>query len=359
MLPITGGHLYLGYRPEYVRKNYQEIVAGGGGAPRVWQDVIWEFLATGDPDAALANYRADNSLVSEEGESRAHTFHWIRHLAALGTVDTSVTADSPLAMTFVRNGNRTYVAANVGDSSLTVTFSTGVRLTVAPGETGTTGASTWSGGAGRAGGAPATSPSSATTSPPISSPSTTARRQHHSTVDNTDDTGTVDECTAYRTGDRAEPGGPVLRRRRQPVRAGERRPRDVPCARWFHQPRRNALSGKSFRRTWTQRSVHGRVDCVCAGGGFRHGCRQCRADPGVLRLHRQRQLGSGGDLPIFCDRSGGGSRELHPANRFGIGHRPVGRAGRWHRAGGDLECAVGPGASPTVAGGSSVSLPFG
>ena len=28
MLPITGGHLYLGYRPEYVRKNYQEIVAG-------------------------------------------------------------------------------------------------------------------------------------------------------------------------------------------------------------------------------------------------------------------------------------------------------------------------------------------
>jgi hypothetical protein len=75
----------------------------------VWQDVIWEFLATGDPDAALANYRADNSLVSEEGESRAHTFHWIRHLAALGTVDTSVTASSPLAMTFVRNGNRTYV----------------------------------------------------------------------------------------------------------------------------------------------------------------------------------------------------------------------------------------------------------
>jgi endoglucanase Acf2 len=133
MLPITGGHLYLGYRPEYVRKTYQEIVGGGGGAPRVWQDVIWEFLATGDPDAALANYRADNSLVSEEGESRAHTFHWIRHLAALGTVDTSVTASSPLAMTFVRNGNLTYVAANVGDSSLTVTFSTGVRLTVAPG----------------------------------------------------------------------------------------------------------------------------------------------------------------------------------------------------------------------------------
>ena len=41
MLPITGGHLYLGYRPDYVKKNYQEIVASSGGAPRVWQDVIW------------------------------------------------------------------------------------------------------------------------------------------------------------------------------------------------------------------------------------------------------------------------------------------------------------------------------
>ena len=57
----------------------------------MWQDVIWEFLATGDPDAALAHYRAANSFVSEsfvsesfvseEGESRAHTFHWIRNLA--------------------------------------------------------------------------------------------------------------------------------------------------------------------------------------------------------------------------------------------------------------------------------------
>ena len=31
MLPITGGHLYLGYRPEYVKKNYQEIATSRAG----------------------------------------------------------------------------------------------------------------------------------------------------------------------------------------------------------------------------------------------------------------------------------------------------------------------------------------
>jgi endoglucanase Acf2 len=148
MLPVTGGHLYLGYHPEYVKKNYQEIVASSAGAPHEWQDVIWSFLATGDPDAALALYRANNSFVPEEGESKAHTFHWIRNLAALGVLDTSVTADSPLAVTFVKSGARTYVAANVTTVPLTVTFSTGVRLVVAPGRTSTFGALTWSGGGG-------------------------------------------------------------------------------------------------------------------------------------------------------------------------------------------------------------------
>ncbi len=148
MLPVTGGHLYLGYHPEYVKKNYQEIVASSTGAPHEWQDVIWSFLATGDPDAALALYRANSSFVPEEGESKAHTFHWIRNLAALGVLDTSVTADSPLAVTFVKNGARTYVAANVTTVPLNVTFSTGVRLVVAPGRTATVGALTWSGGGG-------------------------------------------------------------------------------------------------------------------------------------------------------------------------------------------------------------------
>jgi endoglucanase Acf2 len=172
MLPITGGHLYLGYRPGYVKKNFQEIVTASGGPPTEWPDIIGEFLATGDPASALATYRANNSFTPEEGESKAHTFHWIRNLAALGIIDTSITADNPLAVTFVNAGARTYVAANVTAKSIIVTFSNGTKLSVPAGRTVTSGALTWSGGSGPGGSGPSGSvqpPGSSVVSPPPSS----------------------------------------------------------------------------------------------------------------------------------------------------------------------------------------------
>jgi endoglucanase Acf2 len=168
MLPITGGHLYLGYKPDYISTNYSELIRNNGGEPTVWQDILWEFLALGNGDQALANFRANSGYTPEEGESKAHTFHWLRNLAALGTVDTSVSANHPLSATFVKNGARTYVASNTGNSPITVTFSTGVTLTVAAGKTATTGAYTWSGGS--AGGG--TNPSPTATPSPTVSPTT-------------------------------------------------------------------------------------------------------------------------------------------------------------------------------------------
>ncbi|MFG1882597.1 glycosyl hydrolase [Micromonospora sp. NPDC049102] len=171
LLPVTGGHLYLGANPAYVRTNYAELVRNNGGPPTVWQDILWQFQALGDPDAALANLRANPGYTPEEGESRAHTFHWIRNLAALGTVDTSVSANHPLSAVFSRNGARTYVASNPTASPITVTFSNGTRLTVGAGRTATTGAYTWSGG-NASGGVPPTS--TPTTAPPTTAPPTTA-----------------------------------------------------------------------------------------------------------------------------------------------------------------------------------------
>ncbi|MEU5910031.1 glycosyl hydrolase [Micromonospora sp. NPDC047527] len=171
LLPITGGHLYLGNNPAYVRTNYAELVRNNGGPPTVWQDILWQFQALGDGDAALANLRANPGYTVEEGESRAHTFHWIRNLAALGTVDTAVTANHPLSAVFSRNGSRTYVASNPTASPITVTFSNGTRLTVAAGKTATTGAYTWSGGNASGGVTPTTPP---TTAPPTTAPPTTA-----------------------------------------------------------------------------------------------------------------------------------------------------------------------------------------
>ena len=136
MLPITGGSLYLGHDPDYVDRNVAEIVRNSGSAvPRSWADVIWSFQALSDADAALAAFRANPGYTVEEGESRAHTFHWLRGLSVLGRVDTGVTADHPLHAVFVKDGARTHVAANVGTQELTVRFSDGTTLTVPPGRT--------------------------------------------------------------------------------------------------------------------------------------------------------------------------------------------------------------------------------
>ena len=182
MLPITGGSLYLGYKPAYITTNWNSMVTNNGGPPDVWQDILWSFQALNNGDTALANFRANSNYPIEEGESRAHTFHWIRNLAALGQVDTSVTANHPLYAVFTKNGARTYVASNISANPITVTFSDGRTLTVPAGKTATTGAFTWSGGS-AGGGQPnpttsptvnPTTPPPATTAPPTTPPPTTA-----------------------------------------------------------------------------------------------------------------------------------------------------------------------------------------
>ncbi|MES9541539.1 glycosyl hydrolase [Actinomadura sp. NPDC000600] len=153
LLPVTGGHLYLGYDHDYVLTDYKDMLTNSGATqPLSWTDIWYEFLALGDGDRALADFRANSGFTSEEGESKAHTFHWIRNLAALGHVDTSVTADSPLSSVFTKNGERTYVASNITSTDLTVHFSDGTTLAVPPGKTVASGANEWSGGSATGGG---------------------------------------------------------------------------------------------------------------------------------------------------------------------------------------------------------------
>ena len=131
LLPSTAGHLYLGYNPAYISRNIAELERNNGGPATVWQDIIWEFQALADAPTALAQFRSQaGSYAVEEGESRAHTFYWLKNLSGLGTVDRSVTANTPLHAVFVKNGVRTYQAANMSGSAITVTFSNGVTLAV-------------------------------------------------------------------------------------------------------------------------------------------------------------------------------------------------------------------------------------
>lgn len=134
ILPVTSGSLYLGHHPDFVTANYDEIVAERGGPPAVWKDVLWQYLALSDPSRALAAYLADPTYEPFDGESRAHTMHWLYTVKKMGRVEPGITADVPTFAVFRDGDDLTYIAYNAGAADRLVTFSDGYTMTVAPSE---------------------------------------------------------------------------------------------------------------------------------------------------------------------------------------------------------------------------------
>lgn len=133
ILPVTAGSLYLGRHPDFVRRNYAEIVEERNGLPTVWKDVLWQYLAFGDADMAISQYLSDPGYEPFDGASRAHTMHWLYNLRRMGQVDTTITADIPTYAVFRDEaGERTYVAYNAASTSKEVAFSDGTLLEVGP-----------------------------------------------------------------------------------------------------------------------------------------------------------------------------------------------------------------------------------
>lgn len=143
LLPITTAHLYLGMDPGYVRKNLDalatetETYEKHGKRPRnppprdIWQDIFAKYLAMADPAQALKTWDRWGSVNT--GDSRTHTLHWMLSLEAMGLPDFSVKADTPLYSVFKRaDGRRTYLAFNASQAPITVRFSDGKSLQVAP-----------------------------------------------------------------------------------------------------------------------------------------------------------------------------------------------------------------------------------
>jgi endoglucanase Acf2 len=131
VLPLTGGSLHLAQDKAAVERNLAELERENGGPAEEWRDLIWQFQALADPDAAKAAYDADGGAYTPEaGATRAHTYHWINTLARTGAPNPAVTADSPTAAVFERDGVRTYTAHNYAAAERTVTFSDGTTLTV-------------------------------------------------------------------------------------------------------------------------------------------------------------------------------------------------------------------------------------
>ncbi|CAL9333204.1 glycosyl hydrolase [Streptomyces sp. enrichment culture] len=132
VLPVTaGGSLHLAGRKDAIRRNLAEMERENGGPAVEWRDILWEFQSLADPAGAKSKWDAGHAgYTPEQGESKAHTYHWITTLDALGAPDPSVTGDLPTSAVFTKNGIRTYAAHNHGSTARTVTFSDGRTLSV-------------------------------------------------------------------------------------------------------------------------------------------------------------------------------------------------------------------------------------
>ncbi|MDG2017851.1 MAG: glycosyl hydrolase [Porticoccaceae bacterium] len=129
--------LHADYMEDYVDLGLSESSNGkpSGLVTDMWRDLWWNLWAMTDADAAIADYNSVSSYKSEQGESKAHTYHWIHTFAALGHIATgtgSLTASDPAAVAFDKDGQRTYVVYNFTDQAKTVTYSDGKTVNASP-----------------------------------------------------------------------------------------------------------------------------------------------------------------------------------------------------------------------------------
>lgn len=142
-LPLTGGSLYLGHRPDYVVRNLDTLYAAPG-AEGHWHDLLWQYEALADPASALARWAGEPDYVAdgaqELGETTAHTYQWLHTFNAVGQIDPTITADIATYAVFRHpvTGGLTCTAYNATGVPLWVTFSNGAMLYLAPHTLGST-----------------------------------------------------------------------------------------------------------------------------------------------------------------------------------------------------------------------------
>ncbi len=134
-LPITPGSFYLGWRPDSILKSWNIMTAARGGPPIYWQSVHYSTLALASPAQASAWLNANPGFIPDGGDSKSQMVHWIRSVGVLGTIDTTVHADTPYYAVFSNAGSRRYIAWNPEATPRTVHFSDGYALCVPSGAT--------------------------------------------------------------------------------------------------------------------------------------------------------------------------------------------------------------------------------
>jgi len=122
--------LYSDYMQQYVALGLTESSNGkpSGLIADQWRDLWWNLWAMVNAEDALSDYESVASYTPEAGESKAHTYHWLHSMSALGQIASGkgdVRADYPAAMVFDKDGVKSYVVYNFGNTARTVTFSDG------------------------------------------------------------------------------------------------------------------------------------------------------------------------------------------------------------------------------------------
>lgn len=181
-LPLSPLVLHIGQHADYLA-NYVALglSESSNGKPSglpddQWRDVWWNIWAMSNGQAAVDDMLAYglNNLTPEAGETKAHTYQWVytlKQLGALATGTGALTANSPSAVAFNKNGTMSYIAYNFGCSAQTVSYSDGTSFSV-PGRSygfKRTGLTLITGGIGGCGGSSSSSSSISSSSSSISS----------------------------------------------------------------------------------------------------------------------------------------------------------------------------------------------
>lgn len=133
--PVHAGSFYLVHDTDYAKKFWNAMcketaILSSAQNDNIWYDAWTRFYSMIDPAGALEFYGKCNQYGKKFGDSQAHTYQWVHSLNEYGRPDQTVTATSPFACVFVKDGVKTYVAQNYGTSAKDVTFSDGYRFTV-------------------------------------------------------------------------------------------------------------------------------------------------------------------------------------------------------------------------------------
>ncbi|MDG2221700.1 MAG: glycosyl hydrolase [Rubripirellula sp.] len=134
-LPFTPASIYMGRHPDYVKKNFARIVEKRTGSEDFnvgWGDLVVMFGALNDPASARRHLAENPDCKIEAGNSRAFMEHWTGALSQFGQIDASTVSSHPFTNVFRKKGMKTYAAYNFGSSDLSVEFSDGFVMQVAP-----------------------------------------------------------------------------------------------------------------------------------------------------------------------------------------------------------------------------------